>query len=204
MSVHIKVDAVDQGIARMQRSLDALGGKAAAQAIARALNRSLQAARTEASRQARQAYTAPRAKLFDSISVSRATQSALEGVLEVLGVPGVSLIHFQARPNQPQPPKARPRQGVTARVKRTGTRRVYMGREGGSKPFIMRKKQGGYGVFVRHRGNKFEMLFGPSPVQALQRQDTQEKIMDRVAEVFEPRLRHEIDVLLAGIAGGRS
>ena len=71
---------------------------------------------------------------------------------------------------------------------------------GRSKSFIIRKPQGGYGVFVRY-GQQLEMLYGPSPVQALQTADAQELVVARAEEVFPERLQHEVDVILSGIVG---
>ena len=76
----------------------------------------------------------------------------------------------------------------------------------------MKRKQGDYGMFFRKSGtswdepwkNSIEMAWGPSPIQALLKPDNQEIVTQRATEVFENRLRHEIDVLLAGIVGGRS
>lgn len=206
MSIVITAEGVERAISAMRETLDALGGKDAGVAVARTLNRGLEAARTETARQARRAYTAPEKKLFDNIFVRRAKPAKLEGTLEISGKPGVSRIHFLAIPNRPG---TRPREGVSTLVRRGGMRRVPM-KPGFDKPFIMKKRQGGYGIFARKRGadfggpwkNNVEMLFGPSPVQALQRRDTQEKIAARVEEVFAPRLRHEIDVILAGIVRG--
>ena len=47
-----------------------------------------------------------------------------------------------------------------------------------------------------------DVLFGPSPVQALQRADSQERLVERADEIFPRRLRHELDVLLSGLVRG--
>ncbi|WP_300807631.1 hypothetical protein [uncultured Desulfovibrio sp.] len=202
MSITITAEGMDAAMEHMRETLEAVGEQKARAALARALNRTLTAVRTEATRIARTTYTARRKKLFDNIFISRAGRGKLEGVLEIHGSPGVSLIHFEATPNRPQRPAARPADGVSARILRSGSRKVARShKSGGSKSFVIRKPQGGYGVFVRH-GQKLEMLFGPSPVQALQRADSQERLIERADEVFPRRLRHELDVLLSGLVRG--
>lgn len=202
MSIALHIDGVDEALERHRAALDALGPKNASKAIARALNRAVSAARTEAGRIARRAYTARADKLFDAIFIRSARPGRLESRLEISGRPGVSLIHFQATPDRPLPPSRRPADGISVRIRRDGSRQLARSRRGGSKSFVIRKPQGGYGIFVRH-GRRLEMLLGPSPVQALQRREDQERIMARAEEVFSPRLRHEIDHLLAGLGGGR-
>ena len=202
MSIAITAEGMDAAMEHMRETLEAVGEQKARAALARALNRTLTAVRTEATRIARTTYTARRKKLFDNIFISRAGRGKLEGVLEIHGSPGVSLIHFEATPNRPQRPAARPADGVSARILRSGSRKVARSpKSGRSKSFIIRKPQGGYGVFVRH-GQELEMLFGPSPVQALQREDNQERMIERADEVFSRRLRHELDVLLSGLVRG--
>lgn len=202
MSITITAEGMDAAMARMRETLEAVGEQKARAALARAINRTLTAVRAEAARIARTTYTARQKKLFDNIFINRAGRGKLEGVLEIHGSPGMSLIHFEATPNRPQRPAARPADGVSARILRSGSRKVARShKSGGSKSFVIRKPQGGYGVFVRH-GQKLEMLFGPSPVQALQRADSQERMIERADEVFSRRLRHELDVLLSGIVRG--
>lgn len=206
MSVRINVDGVDQVIERMRGVLDSLGGKNSGKAIAKALNQSLAQGRKQAAREARKAYTAPIKKLFDDIRIRRARPGNPCGELEMTGGRGVSLIHFKAQPNTPA---THPREGVTAQTKRGGPRHPWRSENGGSKAFIMKKKQGGFGVFVRHKKldsdgeekDAFEMLFGPSPIQALQRGDVQEKVSAAIEEAFAPMLNQEIDRLLSASFG---
>ena len=202
MSIELHLNGVEEALDRHRAALDALGPKNAGKAIARALNRAVSAARAEANRIARRAYTAPAAKLFDNIFIRRARPGRLEGVLEISGTPGVSRIHFLATPDRPLPPSQRPREGISVQIRRDGPRQIARSHRGGSKSFVIRKPQGGYGIFVRH-GRELEMLYGPSPVQALQRGEDQERIMARAEAVFPPRLHHEIDHLLASLGGGR-
>lgn len=215
--IEINVEGMDRALKEMEGALDAIGGKTANKIIANAINQSLSAGRKEAARQARRAYTAPIKKLFDNIKVQRARGSNLAGLIDLYGSKGVSLIHFRAQPNEPG---AHPVEGVTAQLKRKGLRKPRVSEKGGSKSFIMRKKQGGFGVFVNHgikekiygpgkrkarivkkRVYDLEMLFGPSPIQHLQRRDAQAHVREKVEEAFLPRLQAEIDKILARSGG---
>ena len=202
MSITITAEGMDAAVRRMQRTLTALSGQEALTVLARALNRGLQSARAEALRIGRTAYTARPDDIFEQVRARRAGRSNLEATLEVRGRPGMSLIHFEATPNRPQRPGSRPADGVRVRIRKDGSRHAARAHgPGGSKSFVIRKPQGGYGVFVRH-GQELEMLYGPTPVQALQRADTQERILERAETVFSGRLRHELDVLLSGLVRG--
>lgn len=202
MSITITAEGVDAAMARMRETLEAVGEQKARAALVRAINRTLTAVRAEAARIARTTYTARQKKLFDNIFINRAGRSNLEATLEVRGRPGMSLIHFEATPNRPQRPGSRPADGVRVRIRKDGSRHAARSHvPGGSKSFVIRKPQGGYGVFVRH-GQELEMLYGPTPVQALQRADTQERLLERAETVFSGRLRHELDVLLSGLVRG--
>lgn len=195
MSIRLQARGLDEAMAQMQSALDGIGGKEGAKIIANALNQSLAQGRKEAARLARRAYTAPIKKLFDNVKIQRARGSSLQGELDLFGSRGVSLIHFKAQPDVPAYP--RPKEGVTAQIKRTGARKPRRGEKGGSKSFIMKKAQGGFGVFVRHGQGKYEMLMGPSPIQALQREEAQNSVTEKIEEAFAPRLASEIDRVLA-------
>ena len=113
MSIVITSEGMDVALGRMQDVLEALGGKGAGIAIARALNRSIQAAGTRATRIAKTAYTAQYDELRANLEIRRANRSNLEGALNITGRPGMSLIHFLPDPDVPQPPAARPGAGVS-------------------------------------------------------------------------------------------
>lgn len=213
--IEINAEGMDRALKEMKGALDAIGGKKANKIIANAINQSLSAGRKEAARQARRAYTAPIKKLFDNIKVQRARGSNLAGLIDLTGSKGVSMIHFKAQPNEPA---THPVQGVTAQLKRKGLRKPRVSERGGSKSFVMKKAQGGFGVFVNHglkkkiygpgkrkarivkkRDYYLEMLFGPSPIQYLQRRDAQAHVREKVEEAFSPRLQTEIDKALAAL-----
>lgn len=199
----LKCEGIDRAISEMQLALNTLGGKEGMKKVANALNQALAAGRKEAASEARKAYTAPIRKLFDNIRVERARGSSLRGEIELSGTPGVSLYHFKPSVKDM---KTRPKAGVSSQVKRGGSRYIHSEKSflPHSKPFILKKKQGGYGIFVKKAGvtgkkdwKNYRMLFGPSPVQAIERADVQEKIREKIEETFVPCLQAELDRALA-------
>ncbi len=217
--IKIEIPDMERTIRAMTRGMQHLPGECSA-AIARAVNRTLDAVRAEAIRVAREAYTyVPPGRVFDRLYLKKATRSDGTGCLYIRGEKGANLWHFKPSPKLPG---KRPSEGVSAKVRRQGTRSVRV-RSGWSAPFIMKKrrganKDGGYGVFIRkdgtrpgavnkRRGTKnnwkdLEMLFGASPIQSVWA--SRERLQARARETFAKRLRHEVNAILAGhIRGGK-
>lgn len=213
MSVRISCDGVDEGIRQMQLALDSIGGKRAGKIIANAINQSLAAGRKEAAREARKAYTARIKKLFDHVKINRARAGNLDGELDLTSDKGVSLIHFRTNPKEPG---KMPPEGVRAQIKKGGPNKLRVSKKNDSKKaFVMKKKQGGYGIFVNHGVKKkfygagkrkpriiirrtfnYEMLFGASPIQHLQRNEALEIVEKEIGEAFSPNLVKNIDKIL--------
>lgn len=201
IGISIRCEGLEAEMRRAHKLLASLGCLREHEAYRKALRSALTSARQEAARVARAAYTARRSRLFDRIEAKYA-----EGTLTLRGAPGMSLIHFKPAPALPG---TRPAGGVTSQVKRRGPRYAHGDRRfTHDAPFIMPKKQGGYGIFVRETGRKWKdwqgvhMLFGPSPVQALMREDAQAQVAEQAARAFREKIAREIDKLLAK-AGGR-
>ena len=202
--LRVDVSLSADGSRDIENALANLGGvldeKQIKRAIYAARSRSLKAAQELGAKLAREEYTAKKSKIKNRFKGTMLNDGAQAGV-RFTGFPGLNLIHFLARPNKPDAP--RPKKGVTVKVKRDGGRYVPPGKKpGGSKPFIapIYKNRPELGIFVRY-GKERNMLYGPSPIQALQSPERQEKIRDRIAEIFEKRLVHELDVRLQGIVG---
>ena len=178
----------------------ALDGKQIQKSIRSARSRSLKAGKELGAKLAREEYTARKAAIKKRF-IATILNGGSDAGLRFSGVPGLNLIHFMARPNTDTAP--RPKRGASVKVKRSGGRYVPTGKQdNSSKPFVAKIKKGGseLGVFVRYgKGKKRHMLYGPSPIQALQSPDRQEKIRERIEEVFASRLTHELDVRLQGI-----
>lgn len=193
----------ERALRQVENTLSLLDERAVRTVVNRAEQRAMTAGRAAATRIARETYTARAKKLFDAIFVTKANGSGEKRTtLHIEGKPGVHRIHFKASPKTAT--RRRPARGVTTQVKRGG-RRYVPELPGYSKPFIMRRKQGDFGMFYRKSGTgraqqwgNIQQAWGPSPIQALT-QEKAEEVMDRIQEVFEERLQHEIDALLAGI-----
>ncbi|MDE5879663.1 MAG: hypothetical protein K2G99_06550 [Desulfovibrio sp.] len=201
LEIDIRCDGLEAEMARAERLLRELGGLKEQKAFRVALRKAISAARQESARVARTFYTARKSKIFDSVEVKYA-----EGRLTLRAKPGMSLIHF--KPN-PAKPGTHPAGGVTSQVKRGGPRYAHRDRRYDHiPPYIMRKKQGGLGIFVLEKGHEFtdwkavHMLFGPSPIQSLMRRDNQALVAEKARETFRANIEREIDKLLAK-AGGR-
>lgn len=192
------------------------------QAASLAINRALYAMRVEAIRIARREYSYVPAQVFDQLYMNKAQKTHLEGSLYISDEVGINLYHF--RPTPKLPGGNRPAAGVSAQIRRSGQRKVYQPYSGYSRPFIMAKRHGtsldSFGVFVRKEGattyrkkgnsayegrvwKGFEMLFGASPIQALEKKENQDKISDKGGEIFRKRLQHEIDFQLSKLMGAK-
>lgn len=191
---HSAADSIEQAISRLRGALDEKQVKKAAQY---ARSRSFRAAKALGAKMAREVYTA-RASAIKNRFIASSHDNGAEGGLRFSGFPGLYMSEFMPRPGKPD--AARPKKGVTVKVKRSGPRYVPPGKKpGGSKPFLapIKKKGPELGVFVRY-GKDRNMLFGPSPIQALLSHERQEKVRERIEEIFERRLEHELEARLAG------
>ena len=109
---------------QVSRSLDRMREDVGARALASALNRTLEQARTAMSREIRQEFNMPAAKVSAALRVRRASFKAgrfrMEAVLESPSKRGrsLNLINFAARQT---------RQGVTVKIKKGGPRKLIRG-----------------------------------------------------------------------------
>lgn len=142
------------------RQLDRMRDDVGARALASALNRTMEQARTAMSREIRQEFNMPAAKVSAALRVRRASFKAgrfgMEAMLESPSKRGrsLNLINFAARQT---------RQGVTVKIKKGGPRKLLRG------AFIAND---GRTVFVREGKSRL-------PIKALQTID--------VAQMFNTR-----------------
>lgn len=166
---------------------------------------------------ARKTYTAPARKLRREILIHK--NPYMDAVmLRVYGGRGVSLMNYHPDPSSPD---KHPPPGVIAQVRRAGSRHPWRSKDGGSKSFIAPKNNGGVGVFVNHGIKKvrtvpgkrkgrtkkiythiLEMLYGPSPIQAVMQHEKQQAVADEIEEVFVNRMNSRLPKILEKIAGG--
>lgn len=191
-SIDIKVDS-----RRVRQSLSQLASSLQDKAIARAVNKTAAAAKTEASREIRaQGYNIKAAAISKSLTITRANNRTLEAVIVVSGR-AIPLINYGAR---------QVGKGVSVQVKN--------GRQIIPHAFIATAKNGHRGVFVRvgraHKkvirggraiwsGLPIKELFGPSIPTATANEAVQ-RAMARVIKDRYPRLlAHEIKFVLLSV-----
>lgn len=115
---------VAQNFPEVQRALAQLQDDVAKQALARAVNRTLEQSRTAMSREIRSEFNLPARKVNEALRVNRANfkggRFSIEGSLESPAKRGrsLNLINFGARQT---------RQGVTVQVKKGGPRKLIPG-----------------------------------------------------------------------------
>ena len=162
-----------------------------------AINRTINEIGTLASKMARAEYTA---KGNRPIQKKKKRARGGHGSIKFSGIPGHSLYHF--KPSRLLPARlGREDAGVSTQIKRGGGRKVQRV-PGYGKPFVMRKKQGGYGLFARREGGrKKDVLFllGPSLIQAIIKRDNSEAIQDVGSEKFLRNVQDELNKVLSGI-----
>lgn len=216
--ISISTPGLDQAVKRAMNALIGMEQVHKSHALRRALEKSVQTAQRDARRTAATTYTARPRKLFENMDISyHSDDDGQEGVLEFIGSWGLHLYHFEPLPAIPG---RRPRGGVTTKVHQKG-RRYAKELDGFDAPFVMRRKQGDYGLFAHVTGtgwgsvrgsarqetknlwkNSVTMLWGPSPIQALMPEETQQRIIDHASGVFTKNLRREVEALLASLARG--
>lgn len=168
-------------LGRAEKMLKGIPG-AAEKAVARALNRALVAGRAEGVRAARSEYTIKAAAVRSGFAgMKRARPKDLTAELTAKGKPQ-ALKEYKHSPSSP-----------TTGAKRAPIRVAV--KKGGLKPLGDRTFVGESGHIVHRLGSTsypLEALSGPSVPAILRNEGVSEQIMDRMSEVAESRLDHEI------------
>lgn len=173
---------------QVQAALERLHKDVGSQALARALNRTTEQAKTAMSREIRAEFNMPASTVNQSLRISRARFSGrsvkLEASLQSISRPGkrsLNLAHFAARQT---------RQGVTFKVKRQGPRKMIPG------AFLI---NGGKTVMIREGRTRL-------PIKALQTIDVAQMfntkrinakviqmIRDKFPTIFEREAKFYLD-----------
>lgn len=177
------------------------GGPAA---CAKAINATLKDIRKQAVKLAGSAYTVKAGDLNRKAKVVRAKPGGLLGTLTFKDKRGLTLVRFQAKPNAPG--RSRPPDGASVKVLRQGSRKTP--RVNGQKAFIATGRGGNTLMMVRLSKGKggLKALYGPRPIQALGRDDSQRKLEKSLAALLPVNLAREVDAVLAvslGASGRR-
>lgn len=179
------------GIEEAERLLQGLPG-AVPRATSRAMNRAMTQSRTEAVRRVRDEYHGKASDIRDTMRIYRASPGDLHAKLESVGSP-IRITQFRVTPRKP-----------TAQMKRKRPVKVSVLKRGGGTikgAFVARMSSGFVGVF--NRGTKARLpiynRYGPSAAQMLSKDVVQIDVEDKMVEVFERRLDHEVQNILGGI-----
>lgn len=193
------IELTAKQIEHAQKMLGHIPG-AAQKAVAHAINRATQTAKSAAATEARKSYVIKHGDVLKTISIRKASPGDLTAAVVSRGHV-VALPKFRVTPKAPQPKRAaevRWKKGRTFSIKA----RVKHGDGGGSinNAFVARMKSGHVGVFNRSSGKRFPIIqrFGPSVPQMLGAPSVRLWVENRATEALDKRLDHEIKRILQG------
>ncbi|WP_303997088.1 hypothetical protein [Megamonas hypermegale] len=153
--------------------------------IKRVLARAIQSGRVVVSKEIRADYNVAAAHVKQALSISQNNTSAF---LKVKSHPRV-LSYFDINPKEPT---WEPGASVSAEIKTDNGRKTI------PKAFVARMTSGHIGVFIHVGGRRISQLYGPSVTGMAKNPAVAAEFMERVDEVLEGRLLHEIDAVLKG------
>lgn len=157
-----------------------------AKASVNAINRALVAGRAAASKNVRNIYTISAEKVKRTISLKNASMSGVSGSLESRGA-GIGLMHFKHRPTTDTTGKKR--RAVAVTVKKGQTKRLATG-------FVSSKLGGN--IFTRDGRKRLPIkrAVSVSVPQMMENAEVREPMMNRMQEIMEKRLDHEVNRIL--------
>lgn len=183
------IQVADIGQAKLDRVnaiLKGIGnGSGAFHAIGAAMNRAAKAGKTEAARYASETYNITQGSFRSRCHISFTMSGGSGGVssISVLFAGAViPLIEFQGT-------KGGPQGGVSVSPKRGG---------GALRTAFINAVYGTHGVWERVGRKRFplEQMYGPSTGHMMQDDGVSEKLTNRMIEVFDSRIEHEISRIL--------
>lgn len=156
--------------------------------LSRAINRSAQAGRTQAAREAKSKYTIRHGDVLKTLKINRANRGNLYASISSRGEL-IPLIAFNPRQTK---------KGVSVAVKK-GERKQL------KSLFLTTLTNPRYSgsatnVFGRVSAERYPLRghYGPSIPQMIENEESMASVGGRIAEVLDDRVRHEIDFLLRG------
>ena len=183
----IKID--ESQLRFIESNFDNLKGKMP-NALANAINRSMEMVKTEALRQATSKYTIKKGELSDSIKFTRSSGGNLTARIVSTGSV-IGLDHFKLTPK------------TRGKYKKTVNSIVKKG-EGGSIPnAFIAYSDGRLGAFKRKSTKRLpiERLMGPSAPQMLGPTNSLPDLEEFINKKTEERFFHELSRILLGIGG---
>lgn len=157
--------------------------------VSNAINRSAEAARTQAGRTVRETYVIKHKDVIGTIKIKKANPYDLTAVIRSHGSP-IKLMKFKVNPGKPQPRRKRP---ITVSVKKGQAKPFKNG-------FVAQMSSGHTNVFTRVSKGRFPIKghYGPSVPQMLGNESVVRFVENRAMDVLDTRLEHEISRLLGG------
>lgn len=185
----IQID--EKKIAEVEAALSHIPG-ATPIAIARAINRATQQAKTEAVKKVRERYIIRATDVNSTIRIIRATAARPIAIIRSRGsVMPLSKFRY-TRPRSPG-------------VKGTTPAKARVLKAGGNKPiksaFVAQMSSGHTGIFVRAGKARLpiDQKMGPSVPQMLGHDSVIEHVEQVAQEILPKRLDHEVDAILKGV-----
>lgn len=156
---------------------------------ARAMNRSIEAARTEAARTTRKNYVIKHKDLIETIKIKRAYPGSLEANFSSSGSV-LELMKFKVRANKPLPTHGK---YAVVSVKKGSNKKI-------NNSFVAKIYKETENVYTRVGSNRFPVRvhYGPSVPQMIGNEEVIAQVEKRAAEVLDQRLDHEISRVLGG------
>jgi hypothetical protein len=157
--------------------------------VSRAINRSAEAARTQAARSARETYNVKYQAILKTIKIQKAYPGFLQASVRSVGSP-LSLMKFKVEPNRPQPKRKTP---ILVSVKK-GSRKPF--KDG----FVAQMRSGHLNVFARTTKKRFPIkdFYGPPIPKMLGNESVIRYVEEKAMDVLDTRLEHEINRMLGG------
>lgn len=159
--------------------------RGAESAISRAINRTMQGARTQIVRVVKERYTLKATDIRQTLSVVKSDKNTLTGEIKSRGTQ-LNASHFMHRPH-----------GDTTGNKR---RQVFVSFTKG-KRFSVDRGFVWQGRIYKREGKKrlpIQSMYGPSVPQMIGSKESIERIERGMTDTFNKRIMHEIDVSLKG------
>lgn len=182
------IEFTAEQIDRAERLLGHIPG-AAPKAMARAINRATESARTEAARKVRSMYYITQKDVKSTIKVYPASPGDLSALVVSRGNL-IALTKFRITPKKPQPKR---KSDIIVRVKRGSGGPV-------KKAFVAKMKSGHTGVFRRAGKQRYPInqMYGPSIPEMIGNPTVTGWVEEKARERLDQRLEHEIKRALEG------
>lgn len=160
--------------------------KLAKTVLSRAINRAITAGRTQAGREVAKSYAMRQGRVSERARVTKkpsATDPA--AVLQFAG-PALNITDYRVSPGKPDPAR---RPVLRVMISKSGGMRPMRG------PFLINLRSGSIKAFKREGRARYPIrpVFGPSIPQLVGSERVSEAVIDRMVEVMDKRLDHEIN-----------